>query len=241
MMQYQSLRGKKVVIIGGTSGLGMATAQMALSEGAQVHIGGSCQDKLSEALTMLRGDVTGDVLDIMNEDSVIRFFATLTDIEHLVVTAARIVSAPIVTGKLSELHVNMNSRFWGAVYAIRSAVPRMTTEGSITLTSGMITQRPQATKSIAAAAASAVEMLTHSLVSELSPRRINTINPGPMNTPFLERSLGNSSEVLHQVAQKQPLKRIGQPENYARSVLFAMINKDLNGEILHLNGGAAWV
>ncbi|MGL5538111.1 MAG: SDR family oxidoreductase, partial [Aeromonas veronii] len=95
-------------------------------------------------------------------------------------------------------------------------------------------------KALPAVAAGAVETLAHSLVTELTPRRINVINPGPMRTPMLLKALGNDPQKVAAVAQSLPLKRLGEGEDYAQAALFLMSNNNMNGEVLHLNGGSAW-
>ncbi|MEG2828095.1 SDR family oxidoreductase [Edwardsiella piscicida] len=239
-MPFHTLRGKQIVIIGGTSGLGLATARMALEAGAHVYLGGRSPARLMAALATLGRGTRGETIDVASEASVNAFFAPLDGIDHVAITAAQIAPAPLLHGDMAALRVNMASRFWGAVYALRAAVPKMAAEGSLVLTSGMITRRPSPGKSIAAAAASAVETLAHSLVGELAPRRINVISPGPMDTPLLAQATGGDPEALRAIAARLPLRRLGQPESYARSALFAMANPDLNGEVLHLDGGAAW-
>ena len=147
-----------------------------------------------------------------------------------------------LSAAISEVYtlINMDSRFWGSVHTIRAAAPKLSERGSIVLTSGMVTRRPQLGKALPAVAAGAVETLAHSLVTELTPRRINVINPGPMRTPMLLKALGNDPQKVAAVAQSLPLKRLGEGEDYAQAALFLMSNNNMNGEVLHLNGGSAW-
>lgn len=234
------MHGKTIVIIGGTSGLGFATAKAAIACGNQVLIGGSKRDQLAQALAELGPGAGGDVLDIVSEDSVNDFFAGIDQLDHLLITAAVVKPGALLETPLDQLRINLDSRLWGSIFCMRAAVPRMADEGSVTLTSGMVAQRPQAGKSLAAVAAGAVETLAHSLVAELAPRRINVISPGPMKTPLLEQALGQDPARLQGLAQSQPLKRLGDPQDYAEAALFLMRNRNVNGEVLRLNGGSAW-
>lgn len=239
-MTRTALQDQTVVIIGGSSGLGFASAQAAIAAGARVVIGGSEDDKLRGALAALGPAATGRTLDMLNPASIQDFFAAIPALDHLLITAAVIRPGRLLDAPLEDLQVNLDSRFWGSVHSLRAAAPRLAADGSITLTSGMVTQRPQPGKTLAAVAAGAVETLAQSLVAEIAPRRINVINPGPMRTPLLAGMLDNDVQRLEALAQSLPLRRLGAPEDFADAALFLMSNPNVNGEVLHLNGGSAW-
>src|SRR5450830_1547733 len=226
------LQGQQVLVLGGTSGLGLATAVLAGRAGAQVHVGGRDPQRLAQALVGLGPTASGACVDLADEGSVQAFFAPFAQVNHL--------PARLIDGEMAALRASLDSRFWGAVHALRAAAPRLALEGSVLLTSGMVSQRPRPRMAMVAAAASAVESLARSLVGELAPRRINVINPGPMHTPLLERALGGQAQALQGLADLQPLKRLGQAEDFAQTALFAMGNRQLNGAVLHLDGGARW-
>lgn len=237
-MQASSLNGQKIVILGGSSGLGFATAQSAIELGASVYIGGRNIPQLAQALAELGPKATGDTVDIGNEESVNHFFNRIDSLDHLVITAANNAPARLLEGSLSDLRISMDSRFWGAVMAIRAAIPKMSEQGAIVLTSGMVSLRPRPAMSIVAAAASAIESLARSLVTELAPRRINVINPGPMHTPLLQSAMDEAA--LDKLAAQLPLGKLGTGKDYAQAALFTLSNAYLNGSTIHLNGGAAW-
>ncbi|MBF4244730.1 SDR family oxidoreductase [Vibrio anguillarum] len=239
-MSDKTLLNKTVVVVGGTSGLGFATAKAAICSGSKVIIGGTDYQKLNSALTLLGTAATGRVIDVTDESSVSAFFAPIDVVDHLVISAAILRPGSFLEASIEDLRVNLDSRFWGSVYCIRAAVPKMGSDGSITLTSGMVTQRPQASKALPAVAAGAVETLARSLVAELAPKRINVINPGPMRTPLLLNALGHDEQRITAIEKALPLKRLGEPEDYAQAALFLMTNANMNGEALHLNGGSAW-
>lgn len=235
------LQGQQVLVLGGTSGLGLATAVLAVRAGARVHVGGRDPQRLAEALAVLGPTASGACVDLADEGSVHAFLAPYALVDHLVVCAANNLPARLIDGELAALRTSLDSRFWGAVHALRAVGPRLAPHGSVLLTSGMVSQRPRPGMAMVAAAASAVESLARSLVVELAPRRINVINPGPMQTPLLARALGGRAEALQGLAEMQPLKRLGQAEDFAQTALFAMGNRQLNGAVLHLDGGARWV
>jgi NAD(P)-dependent dehydrogenase (short-subunit alcohol dehydrogenase family) len=235
-----TLINSQVVVVGGSSGLGLAAAKAAARLGANVHIVGRDGKKLDTALAELGPTHRGSVLDIADARAAEGFFAGLTRVDHLVVTAATNAAGLVATAPIDNLRQSMESRFWGAIHAIRGALPRMPVDGSITLTSGMATHRPPPEQSIATASAAALEALARALALELTPIRINVINPGPIRTPLLERVVGNDVQAVAALAQRLPLKRIGDPADFGHAAVFAMTNSYLNGTTLHLDGAAPW-
>lgn len=239
-MTSTNLQNQTIVIIGGSSGLGLATAHAAIKSKARVIIGGADNNKLQAALAELGEHATGRTLNVLDPTSIQQFFDAIPALDHLLITAAVIRPGRLLDAPIEALQANLDSRFWGSVHSLRAAAPRLASTGSITLTSGMVTQRPQVGKSLAAVAAGAVETLAHSLVSEIAPRRINVINPGPMHTSLLTDMLGNNSARINELTNAQPLKRLGMPEDFADAALFLMHNPNINGEVLNLNGGSSW-
>ena len=114
------LQGQQVLVLGGTSGLGLATAAGALRAGAQVHVGGRDPQRLAEALAQLGPKASGACVDLADEGSVQAFFTPFARVDHLVVCAANNQPARLIDGDLAALHTSLDSRFWGAVHALRA-------------------------------------------------------------------------------------------------------------------------
>lgn len=240
-MSDTTFQNKHIVVIGGTSGLGFAVAEAAILNGAFVHIAGREKARLDDALDQLGHRASGSVVDVMKEPDIANFFDSIPHVDHLVVTAAVNEPSDVVTSDIDILRINMESRFWGAVYSIRHAVPHMPPEGSITLTSGMATHKPPRGLSIATAAAGALETFVRALAIELSPIRINVINPGPINTPLLQKALGGTQDAVGSLGESLPLGKVGEPSDFGHAALFAMTNRNLSGTTLHLDGAAPWI
>src|SRR5580693_6796827 len=136
------LEGKRVVIIGGSSGMGLATAAGAAAAGAQVTIASSDQSRLDAALAALPGGCSGVVVDARTEASVAEAFAQIGELDHLVYTAGdSVVPRPLAQVPLEEARRLFDVRFWGAVTAVRHAAPRIKAGGSVVLTSGTVAVR----------------------------------------------------------------------------------------------------
>src|SRR6201996_4296887 len=131
------LEGKHVAIIGGSSGMGLATAAGAAAAGAKVTIGSSDQSRLDAAPAPLPGGCGGGVNDARREASVAQAFARIGELDHLVYTAGdSVVPRPLGEVPLDEARRLFDVRFWGAVTAVKHAGPRIRAGGSIVLTSG---------------------------------------------------------------------------------------------------------
>lgn len=234
------LKAQSVVIIGGSSGIGFVTAQLAKEYGANVTITGRSEDKLYQAAKEL-GRVETAIVDISKESDIRQLFERLENIDHLVVLGASLASGKIVDTPLEELGRPITERLWGAIYTIRYAVPKMSS-GSITLISGLFSSRPIAGMAVVAAAVGGIEAMTRALALELSPLRINAISPGYIDTPLLKAAFEDRYEgVVKAQAATLPTKRIGTAEEAARAFLFLMTNGFMTGEVLHIDGGGRYV
>lgn len=215
------LKDRHVVIVGGSSGIGLAMAHLAKAEGATVTITGRSKDKLHKAANEV-GEVKTAIVDVANEMDLKQAFAACDRIDHLVVLGASLASGTIRDASLEELGRPITERIWGAIHAIRYALPKMS-EGSILLTSGLFSSRPVAGMSVVAAAVGAIEAMTQSLALEIAPTRINAIAPGYIDTPLLKAAFADQHEqVIATQAANLPTQRIGTAEETARAVLFLM-------------------
>jgi NAD(P)-dependent dehydrogenase (short-subunit alcohol dehydrogenase family) len=230
------LKDRQVVIIGGSSGIGLATAQLAQEEGAVVTITGRSEDKLRRAASTLGGVKTA-IVDVVNEMDIHRVFNECDRVDHLVLLGGSLASGTIRDTALEELGRPIAERLWGAIHTIRYATPKMS-GGSITLTSGLFSVRPIVGMAVGAAAVGGIEAMTRALALELAPIRINAIAPGYIDTPLLKAAFEDRYEgVVKAQAATLPTQRIGTAEETAKAILFLMTSGFITGEILHIDGG----
>lgn len=232
----ESIAGRTIVVIGGTSGIGLATAQAAQAQGADVVITGRDPGRLANALSALDGRARGVALDSADEAGTRTLFEGLARIDHVFVSAGTAGGGGLA-GETSALHPQVDTRLWGSVYVAKYAAPRMSRDGSITFCSGVGAQRPRAGASIAAAACGAVEAFGRSLAVELAPLRVNTIVPGLIDTPLLDGLGVDRERFLAGAARSFPVGRVGKPEDIAHAVLFLMQNGFVTGISLVVDGG----
>ena len=173
------LTGKKIVVVGGSSGIGLATAELAKSEGADVVIASRNADRLKAVADKL--GATAIPTDVTSDQSVIDLFRKCGPVDHVVVTAAQLRSGPFKSVSMEDVRATMESKFWGAWRVARAAEIRP--GGSLTLVSGFLSIRPRPAAAIVGAANGALESLARSLALELAPVRVNAVSPGIIDTP----------------------------------------------------------
>jgi NAD(P)-dependent dehydrogenase (short-subunit alcohol dehydrogenase family) len=232
-----SFEGADVVVIGGTSGIGLATAALAQEGGARVTVVGRDEARLAGALDQLGGRARGVALDVADERAVQDLFASFDHIDHVAVLAGTRADGEIATIDTSIVTGPVDSRLWGALYVCRYAPPKMT-DGSITICTGVGVARPRRGGAIVAAAAGGSEILARVAALELAPVRVNIIRPGIVDTPMLAHMAGDRLEaVIASQAKRTPLGRIARPEEIADGILFLMGNTYVTGSTLTIDGG----
>ncbi|MFL6603436.1 MAG: SDR family oxidoreductase [Steroidobacteraceae bacterium] len=237
-----SLAKKIVVILGGSSGIGLATARAAEAADAQVIITGRNAARLEAARASLGSNVRVRALDATHEASTRAFFDELGALDHLFITAGTVVGDAKLTLDTAALEPALATRFWGALFAAKYAAPRMRSGGSITFTSGTAGRRPLPGTAVSSASCAAVDSLARALAVDLAPLRVNSIQPGFVDTPLFDALVGPNREViLADCAKRLPVKRIGRPEEIADAVLFLMRNGYVTGINLVVDGGSLLV
>ncbi len=232
------LNGQRVVIIGGSSGIGLAVAGRARAEGALVTIAGRSEERLQEASRAL-GEVDVARVDISEEASVNALFEPLTHVDHLVICAGTVGPSGVVQSSMETLRAVVEQRLWGAIFAVRAAAPKMD-GGSITFTSGGIAARPRVGAALTSATLNAVESLARALALELAPTRVNCVTPGAVATPL--QGTGAAAEArLAERGRTLPVGRVGTADELAQVYLMAMTNGYLTGEVLHVDGGSRYM
>jgi NAD(P)-dependent dehydrogenase (short-subunit alcohol dehydrogenase family) len=233
-----SLRGAEVVVVGGSSGIGLATAQIAHAEGAHVTIAGRDAERLKTARERIGDDTDAIPLDVAVEDDVRQLFESLDRVDHVATLAGAQVYGRVTEADTNQLHHPMDVRFWGSLFVCKHAAPHLGGSGSITLCSGILAERPMVGRSVGSGSTAATEAFARAMALELAPIRVNTIRPGAVDTPLTQRLMGDrKAEFLAAEAQRLPAGRVGQPEDVAHAILFLMQNSYVTGITLIVDGG----
>ncbi|MFC5663961.1 SDR family oxidoreductase [Kitasatospora misakiensis] len=241
-----SLAGKKIVIIGGTSGIGFAVAQQAVAAGADVVVASSSQDRVDAATKRLGerpdGRAEGRRLDVADGDAIAAFFEQVGEFDHLVYTAGEaLLIKPLVDTTPEEARTVFERRFWGAFLSANYAAPRLRDCGSITFSSGVLAIRPLPGTALAAGITGGVEALSRALAVELAPLRVNVVQPGVIRTELWDGSVPDPEAFLQDAGSGLLTRRVGTAEEAAAAYLFALSNAYVTGTTLAVDGGAALV
>ena len=229
------LSGQTVVVVGGSSGIGLATAELAKKEGANVVIASRSKDRLNAAAGKIGARPM--VADVTSDDSVVALFKALGAVDHVVVTAAQLRSGPFKTVPMEDVRATMEGKFWGAWRVARAA--EIKKGGSLTLVSGFLSIRPRPNSAIVGAANGAIESLARSLAIDLAPVRVNAVSPGVIDTPIRAAMPETSrQELLAKTAAALPVGRVGEGEDIARQILAFMTIGFATGSIVYVDGGA---
>lgn len=230
-----TLAGSKVVVIGGSSGIGRATAELAKSQGADVVIASRNAAKLDAIAERL--NVTAIPTDVTNDRSVAELFERTGPVDHVVLTAAQLRTGPFKTVAMEDVRATMEGKFWGAWRVAREAEIRR--DGSLTLVTGFLSVRPRPNSAIISAANGALESLARALALELAPVRVNAVSPGVIDTPIrAAMPEGARKEMLAKTAAALPVGRVGMAEDIAQQIASFMNNGFATGSIVYVDGGA---
>jgi NAD(P)-dependent dehydrogenase (short-subunit alcohol dehydrogenase family) len=237
-----NLTGRTVVVFGGTSGIGLAAAIQAKVAGAKVVVIGSNAGRAEQAAKEhgLDGWRTADVT---RREAVEAALADIPVVDHLVLLAGTFVTGSILTADVDHLRRAFDERIWASINAIRILGDRLSKTGSITFISGALADRPNAHgTAVIGAASAAMESLARGLALELAPIRVNTLSPGPIDTPIFSKALGEGRDAyVASLEQALPLRRIGTAEEAGAATVFLMTNTFMNGAVLNVDGGARLV
>jgi NAD(P)-dependent dehydrogenase (short-subunit alcohol dehydrogenase family) len=240
-----TLRAKRAVIIGGTSGIGFAVAEALLREHAEVMVVSSRKENVDTAIKRLADGSRGFAVDVRNEEAMAGFFQRLGSFDHLVFTAGdwgAMAGGPLADLELDKAGAIFAVRFWGALTAIKHAHKSISPTGSITLTDGMIAHRPRRGSALSSAMAGAIEHLTRGLAVELAPVRVNAVCPGLVRTEVWNSVPEDKrTERFRRMTEHQPLPRVGEPAEVAEAYLYLMRGGYTTGQVLHVDGGMSVV
>ncbi len=248
------LREKKVVVIGGSAGMGLATAEMAIDAGADLAIAARGVERLKQAAEALaeRGrrrssEVGGHgrtvayrAFKVEDRGAVAAFLAENAPFDHLVLPGSTV--RPVLYDDLNEYEADaaFDSKFWGPFWAAFDARPHLRQGGSVVFFTGVAAERPVKGYVMGACINGALNAGVRSLALEFAKIgcRANVISPSLVATPLLDAVHGHDKdERLERMAKLLPVGRIGKAEECAMGALYLMCNGFVTGEVLTIDGG----
>jgi NAD(P)-dependent dehydrogenase (short-subunit alcohol dehydrogenase family) len=238
-----TLKGKRIIVLGGTSGIGLAVAQGAAMDGAQVLMASRDDARITQALATLPANAEGRVLDLSNAAAIEAFFDATGPFDHLVYTAGESLKlSPLGEGDIASARHFFETRYWGALMAARWGHRQIRPGGSIVFTSGVAGARPGPGWSVAASICGAMEGLTRALAVELAPIRVNIVSPGVVKTPLWREMPEEAREALYAAeARRLPVGRVADAQGVAEGYLYLMRQTFVTGQTLAIDGGGLLV
>ncbi|MGW6754624.1 SDR family oxidoreductase [Streptomyces sp. NPDC055006] len=230
----------RVVVMGGSSGIGEATATLFAATGAEVTITGRDQARLDQAAARVGGKTTAHRMDATDPADIDAFFAQSGPIDHLVVAVSGSAgSGPFAELDLADLAAGFEGKFWPQVRILRAALPQLRADGSVTLITAASARAAFPGTSGLAAINGALEAMVPPLAVELAPLRINAVSPGVVDTPWWDRVPAQQRQALFEgLAATTPVGRVGHPADIARAIHSLATNGFITGVVLDTTGGA---
>lgn len=234
-----SLQNQRVVILGGTSGIGLATAQLAAAQGATVIVASSNPESVKRALDELPATASGEAIDLTDSAAVTEFFDGLDPFDHLVYTAGESLALlEVASMDLARARKAFELRYFGALGAVGAAASKIRPGGSVVLTTGAAGDRPGPGWSVAASICGAVDSLVRALAVELAPLRVNAVKPGVVRSPLWSNMSVEDQQTLYdETSRLIPVGRVGEVTDIASAYVYLMNQGYATGSIVLVDGG----
>jgi NAD(P)-dependent dehydrogenase (short-subunit alcohol dehydrogenase family) len=233
---------RTALVVGGTSGIGLATARRLHDLGAEVHIAGRGKERLDTVAASDPG-LYGHQADGSDREQISALAEAIGSIDWLIITLSGSEGpGPIADLDLGMLRRAFDAKFWGHITTIQAALPHLTPDGSITVL-GAITARAGMPGTAGIAAINgAVEALVKPLAAELAPIRVNGVSPGFVDTPWWS-GLPEEARTAYfaQAARALPARRIATADDVAAAVVLAATSPNMTGTVIETDGGARLV
>jgi NAD(P)-dependent dehydrogenase (short-subunit alcohol dehydrogenase family) len=232
-------KSERAIIIGGTSGIGLASARRLAGEGMQVAIAGRDKDRLAAAAATLSGNVEARPLDAADVGHVREFFAALGSFDHLVLALGSGKGfGPFATLDLHQARLGFEEKVWPHLQCAQAALPTLAKSGSITFVTAVSGQMAAPGTVGLAAANGALAVVTPILAAELRPLRVNAVSPGVVDTPWWHFLPAEQRQAAFaDYAGRTPVGRVGTPDDIAKAIAFVISDGFVTGHVLVCDGG----
>jgi NAD(P)-dependent dehydrogenase (short-subunit alcohol dehydrogenase family) len=238
VITMSDLKDKNIVVVGGTSGIGLAISQLSAAQGANVWAVGRSDKYIEKAKSNNGGNISFVQADIHDTEALKNLFSSIGTVNHIVgnATGANRTIAPF----LQQTHEQFSEafgKFWGYTNLVRTGVPFLSKDGSVVLVSGTPARKCRPGMSSISCVGNAVEGLVRAIAPEIAPVRINVVAPGTIDTTMHAWMGDNKDERLNAMTNGQAIPRPGTPEEVAGAVLYFMSADYVTGVTIDVDGG----
>lgn len=233
-----NLKGKNVVIIGGTAGIGLATAIAAAEQGANVWAAGRSEKNLERAKAASKGAFEIRQADTHDAEALETIFKEVGKIDHLV--SAAVGGERTLKPFLEQTEEQFKAAYdklWGYCKVVRTGAPYLAEDGAITLVSGSPARKIKPAQSPLSCVGASVENLVRCLAVEMAPIRVNVVSPGTIDTAMFDFMGDEKDDKLGAMTQTHLIKRPGTSAEVAEGLLFVMNNNFVTGTTVDVDGG----
>lgn len=235
---FLDFTGQRLLVLGGTSGIGLATARLAADLGAEVHVASRSAQKVRAAVELIGAGARGAVLDLTDAAAVEAFFANAPAWDHVVVTGSDVSMAAVRELPLAQARQAVESKYWGFYHVARFA--NLRPGGSLSVVAGFLASRPVASRALMGSINAALEALVKGLALELRPVRVNAVSPGVVMTEMWSGLTDEARQAMvDKVSASYPAGRPGEADEIARQLLLLAATGYATGVIVTLDGGAS--
>jgi len=236
-----ALENAKIVIVGGSSGIGFAVAKAAVALGAEVIIASGNINRINEAVAAIGDNIKGFAVNVTSEKEVQSFFEKIGSFDHLVYTAGENIRfSTVADADLQDSKDYFNIRYWGAFLCTKYASKNI--RKSITYTSGIAANRPGVAWSLGASICGAMEAFMRNMSIELAPVRANAVSPGLVISPLWDGMDKTHKEAFFdEYKQKLPVKMIADGDDIAKTYIYLMEQDYSTGQVVVVDGGASLI
>jgi NAD(P)-dependent dehydrogenase (short-subunit alcohol dehydrogenase family) len=233
------IQGRKAIVLGGTSGIGLETARQLASGGADIVVASRSDANREIAASTLGPSAAIREVDVLDRDGLSALFEEQAPFDILVCSAT---GGPRAIGPFLEMDLDgfqgSFAKLWGYTNAVRLGASSMSEDGTIVLVSGYPARRPSPGVSAISTVGNAVEGFARAIASEIAPRRINVVSPGVISTPMMSLEPEIRDTFLASTTESFSIPRPGQPEEVASAILFLIENEFVTGTTVDVDGGA---
>ncbi|CAM5553811.1 MULTISPECIES: SDR family oxidoreductase [Streptomyces] len=237
-MTTQERSGQRIVVIGAGSAIGRHLARTASAEGAELVLAGPDLGKLKDTAGELTGPWRTVEFDITDDASAARLADEVGPFDHLVSTAAVPANGPLAELDPVDVRRAFAAKVTGPLFLAKHLAGQAREGGSFTFFSGVAAWRPASGRTVMATTNGALAFLVHALAVEIAPLRVNAVSPGIIDSGAWDKLGDAKPGFLRQIADNNPVRRVGTADDVVKAVLFAMDNPYVTGTVLHVDGGA---
>ena len=233
------IQGKRAIVLGGTSGIGLAATQQLEAAGASVVACSRSESNLAAAKAATGDAVSFRAIDVLDRDALTALFEAEAGFDILVnaATGGERASGPFLQMDLDGFQGSFR-KLWGYTNSVRLGTEHMAEDGAIVLVSGYPAKKSNPGSSAIATVGNAVEGFARAVAPELAPRRINVVSPGIIDTPMFAATGDARANFLSAATRNMLIKRAGTADEVASAIIFVIQNDYMTGASIDVDGGA---